>query len=396
MTKTFAVGVVLIAACHDVNPNYQPDGPGSGSNQIDAGSGSGSAPGCTTNAMCNGVTPICNTSAGGVCVACSSDADCTAPTGTCLPDGACDGDAHIAYVTMAGVDAGTCGVASPCKTISFALSTMKPYIVLTGKAMDMGVTIAQGVTILGRGSASITTSSGPVIAITDGDVELDDLLLSEGGTAGSGFGVVATGGGTLTIAHDVIQNCQAAGISVTGGRLIARRSLVTGNDGGGIVLTSASFTMENDIVNANGKGGAGGSPVGGISVLTSTQATDTIQFTTVANNLSADGLNGGIECLTQTKALTFSNDIIAGNLPAADPQTSGANCAYTYSDIMGNTVAGVGNGSDNPMLTPDFHLMVGSPAIDAADQAALLKIDYFGIARPQGSGYDMGAAEFKP
>jgi len=389
-TKTFVLGVVLIAACHDVNPNYQPDGPGSGSNMIDAGSGSGSGPACTTNAMCNGVTPVCN--AGGTCVACTTDADCSAPTGTCLPDGACDGDAHIAYVAMAGVDTGTCGVAAPCKTIAFALTTAKPYIVLTGKAMDMGVTIAQGVTILGRGSASIATNAGPVVNITSGDVELDDLTVMNGAGAGSGFGVTATGGGTLTLQHDVIENCQAAGVSVSTGRLIARRSQFTGNDAGGIVLTNASFTIENDVLNANGKAG---SPVGGISVTTAPQATDTIRFTTIIGNTVAMGGNAGVVCASQAMPLTFSNNIIAANTPATG-ETGGANCAYTYSDITGDAVAGTGNGSSDPMLTPDFHLMAGSPAIDAADPAATLKIDYFGIARPQGNGYDMGAAEYKP
>jgi hypothetical protein len=42
----------------------------------------------------------------------------------------------------------------------------------------------------------------------------------------------------------------------------------------------------------------------------------------------------------------------------------------------------------------DFHLMLGSPAIDAADPAATDAIDFDGTARPQGVGRDIGAYEY--
>lgn len=44
----------------------------------------------------------------------------------------------------------------------------------------------------------------------------------------------------------------------------------------------------------------------------------------------------------------------------------------------------------------DYHLMTGSPAIDAADPSATVSTDYDGTARPQGSLREIGAFEYKP
>lgn len=44
----------------------------------------------------------------------------------------------------------------------------------------------------------------------------------------------------------------------------------------------------------------------------------------------------------------------------------------------------------------DFHLALGSPAIDTADPAATESVDFDGTVRPQGAGRDKGAFEYKP
>jgi len=61
-----------------------------------------------------------------------------------------------------------------------------------------------------------------------------------------------------------------------------------------------------------------------------------------------------------------------------------------YPNIYGNITA-------NPNFTstglPDFHLLDGSPAINAGVTISLVSDDYDGVSRPQGAAYDIGALE---
>jgi hypothetical protein len=61
-----------------------------------------------------------------------------------------------------------------------------------------------------------------------------------------------------------------------------------------------------------------------------------------------------------------------------------------YPDIFGNIY---GDPLFTSLVTPDFHLLDGSPAINTGTTIALVTDDYDGVARPQGAAYDMGALE---
>jgi parallel beta-helix repeat protein len=64
--------------------------------------------------------------------------------------------------------------------------------------------------------------------------------------------------------------------------------------------------------------------------------------------------------------------------------------------------AGPGDVNVNPLLANpgglsavDYRLLPGSPAINAADASYPIGLDYFGLSRPVGSSYDIGAHEFR-
>ena len=47
------------------------------------------------------------------------------------------------------------------------------------------------------------------------------------------------------------------------------------------------------------------------------------------------------------------------------------------------------------MAQSNYHIMSGSPCKDVADPGSTLNVDVDGDARPQGSGRDIGADEYK-
>jgi len=71
----------------------------------------------------------------------------------------------------------------------------------------------------------------------------------------------------------------------------------------------------------------------------------------------------------------------------------------TYSDIQGG-YPGIGNMMEDPQfidpVNRNYRLSAGSPVIDRGTPAGAPDDDLDGNHRPMGSGYDMGAYEFRP
>lgn len=81
--------------------------------------------GCTSNADCSGSTPVCDP-ARRSCEPCRDDAEC--PSGVCLAaDGRCASPEELIYVHADGQDDGNpCTKTAPCKTIDAALLRVGP------------------------------------------------------------------------------------------------------------------------------------------------------------------------------------------------------------------------------------------------------------------------------
>jgi hypothetical protein len=115
----------------------------------------------------------------------------------------------------------------------------------------------------------------------------------------------------------------------------------------------------------------------------------------LVNNTIADNGGHGIMVWRYT-SLTMTNNIIAGHttgLYIRDVLT-GAVAADTNLFWNGiDPITGTNGILEDPLLTPDYRLYEGSPAVDAGVTIPWLTTDLEGIPRPQGDSYDLGAFE---
>jgi hypothetical protein len=191
-------------------------------------------------------------------------------------------------------------------------------------------------------------------------------------------------------------NISASGeIAGSGGATANRGSIITidqsvieGGDPAVALFNFSTAQISNSVIkNASPANGAISSGQGGPI---------TVAFTTFYNSRLICG--GG------STLLTSKNNIFLNERAGAPADTvTGTACSHDYDFIKPQTTAPTGANNIlnmDPRFTNgaagDFHLLVGSPAIDAADPTATATVDYDGTARPQGVRRDIGAFEYKP
>ena len=187
------------------------------------------------------------------------------------------------------------------------------------------------------------------------------------------------------------------------------RSTISGNisnDVGGAIRSLGTMTITNSTLSGNRSTGWHG------GAIFQTDGNITITNSTIANNIAPDwapstlfiGQFGG----SFVPTLTLTNTIITGNQWYACEKfasgtvgnvVSGGNnlvqddsCNPSGSDLV-NGAALIGSLADNGGPTLTHSLLAGSPAIDAANDAACPATDQRSIARPQGAHCDIGAYE---
>ena len=252
------------------------------------------------------------------------------------------------------------------------------------------------------------------------------LTLSEdditNGTAESGSGGgISNDGGTLTVTHSLvannlstdpdgggdsggIQNFGPNPVTDAAGKLTVTDSTIAGNSaalGGGIFSwcgdeegacssngTSNTTTITNSTI-ANNEGGARSSEGGG---LLASEGTISVENSIVADNTVEDPL---------TEEFVPSNCGDSGISSLGHNLQSGADCAFVGTGDLKNIEPGfLSSGlQDNGGNTDTFALEATSPAVDAIPPGApgCTATDQRDIARPQGTGCDIGAYElFQP
>ncbi|MCW5803701.1 MAG: right-handed parallel beta-helix repeat-containing protein [Deltaproteobacteria bacterium] len=412
---------LAVAACtYEPNPNYCP-----GRNaDNDCTQPPYDAPpgGCTSNTECSAPAPVCDVAGTKTCVQCVAPDQVDACTGAnpvcgddhacrrcaahtecaseaCLPDGSCG--TEVAYVDPDGTDNAMCTQAMPCTRVSKALATGRPFVKLKGTT-DEAVTVnGEEVTFLADPNAKLTRSSPGIILRVDGASRLTvhDLAISDGlGAAGTGItliagntatvtltrvkllnnagGGISASGGALTIAQSTISN-NAGGISATGGALTVSQSTIANNAGGGISASNgATFAIVGNVFFNNGTQLG---TVGGVSILTTQNAANRLEFNSFNKNQAQDTVGCAVSCLAGT--FTARNNIMSGNATATNMLQVSGSCQHAYSIARpGPLPPGTGNSAEDPLFanttTGDLHIPAGSPAMRAADPGS----DLAGIA----------------
>jgi hypothetical protein len=164
--------------------------------------------------------------------------------------------------------------------------------------------------------------------------------------------------------------------------------------GGGLYLAGSATYLTNCTVSLNQAKGLGGAIAGGIAI---PQGTFNV---VLANTIVAGNTDG-----TGTGGEQFAGADIYGSVVTADHNLIGnGDGANIFNGVNGNIVGGEGNPVINAMLGPlannggpteTMSLLVGSPAIGNADNAAATATDQRGVTRQDapGEATDIGAFE---
>jgi hypothetical protein len=352
---------------------------------------------CTTTEhdACTGNMPVCGVD--DTCRKCSAHTEC--PSNACLPDGSCGDDTSVAYVDPAGMST-TCTKASPCKKVSDALKTNRPFVKFQGTTNEQVTLNDANVTILADPGAKLTDVMNGILLKIEGasQITIYDLEISgASGANNSGISLQPGNTSTVSIVRAKISGNAGNGISASSGTLTVSRCTINNNSAGGISIAGATFAIMNNFIYKNGN--TSDAAAGGLAIGAGVLDASKLEFNTIVDNLAGGGVtnSGGVFC--DHAGFIAANNLIFRNMggAAGNTQTVGL-CTYGDSFVS----AGASSVDNTPMFAHpnsapfDYHLTAASPStiVDAA--GACTGVDFDGDTRPMGAACDLGADERKP
>ncbi|HEX4405422.1 MAG TPA: NosD domain-containing protein [Polyangia bacterium] len=269
---------------------------------------SGACVQCVGNSDCTGTKPICNTTAN-TCRSCQTDAECPANPGVCMTDGHCAGTGEVIFIEF---NAGGCAGADGSSAKPYCapndgvaqLTAGRRVIVVRGAAGDRMSLSTAGILpiVIGRKSASNVDGSIPATASTSLTISSDTVLVRDLvvnlGSMSTSKGIAIAGASTkVSLIRVTASLGTGLGIDAeSGSSLTMDESYVLNNSSGGILISGASYSIQNSVIAGNGYG---------IQFSSAIATNAQLRFNTIASNTIAASCD-------LTNSETFTDSIFVG------------------------------------------------------------------------------------
>ena len=382
---------------------------------------------CLDASACSADKPVCDATAG-TCRGCARDEECA--SGACMAaDGQCADEGSLLYVAgTSSADTGGCTKASPCATLSYALSQVTPprnVIVVHGGQLLPTDTIAVNRSVYIDGNGVGISRGGTVFAISQFmSITLDNVRIADtsvalnAATVGASSslrlyradvtGTATTTGGTIAAINSTFSSgiaCMDGTIAVQGSSF--KNAPVNGMNcqvsvqgsrfdmpGGGSVTVQGGFAkIENNVV-------VNGYELADSMHVTAVAPGSVVRFNTFFNSSGVPG--DGVALYCDGTPLVTSNIFAYGSMhPGNESPRCGARYSLYDSVALPEQTVGAGNQVGDSAtffvdkVGKDFHLSAMSPAKGGAEPGLDISRDIDGVPRPSpaGSQPDMGAYE---